>query len=134
MRYERSFWNVMGLNECIYRKHMEKSTRYVFIYCTTTGWWGNIEVLNQTLSQSTLVREWGSIKTPGVPKCFLSTVPIGKPVMVFIATRNIFSMKTISDFRGFILWLAVRLNNAPIRCNYFPLCLQAINGANFTQK
>jgi len=25
-------------------------------------------------------------------------------------------------------------NNAPIRCNYFPLCLQAINGAHSTQK
>ena len=60
---------------------------YVFIFCTTNGWWGNIEVLNQTLSQSILVREWGSTQTPGVPKCFVSTVPIGKPVMVFIATR-----------------------------------------------
>lgn len=32
-------------------------------------------------------------------------------------------MKTISGFRGIVPGLAVRLNNAPIRCNYFPLCL-----------
>ena len=31
--------------ECTYRKHMDKSTRNVFSFCTTTGWWGNIEVL-----------------------------------------------------------------------------------------
>jgi len=53
----------------------------------------------------------------------VSAVPIGKPFLFFIATRNISSMKTISGFRGIVPGLAVRLNNAPIRCNYFPLCL-----------
>ncbi len=76
VRNERSSWNVMGWNECTDRKHMDKSTRNVLFFCTTTGWWGNIEVLNQILSQSFLVREWGSTQTPGVPKCFVSTVPL----------------------------------------------------------
>jgi len=32
VRYERSSWNVMGLKECIYRKHMDKSTQNVFLF------------------------------------------------------------------------------------------------------
>ena len=58
------------------------------VFCTTTGRWGNIEVLKSTAFTKLLVREWGSTQTPGVPKYFVATVPIGKPVMVFIATRN----------------------------------------------
>jgi hypothetical protein len=58
----------------------------------------------------------------------LTSVPIfGKLVMVFIAIRNLPSMKTISGFRNFDLGLAVCLNNSPVRCNYFPLCLEAFN-------
>lgn len=40
VRNERSSRNGMGLNECTDRKHMDKTTRNVFIYCTTTGRWG----------------------------------------------------------------------------------------------
>ena len=66
----------MCLSECIYRKHMDKSTLYVLLFCTTNGRWGLIVAL------------------------------------IF----------------------AEHLNYAPIRCNYFLLCLQAINGANSMQK
>jgi len=31
VRDERSSWNAMGLKECIYRKHIDKPTRNVFI-------------------------------------------------------------------------------------------------------
>jgi len=66
----------MCLSECIYRKHMDKSTLYVLLFCTTNGRWGLIVAL------------------------------------IF----------------------AEHLNYAPIRCNYFLLCLQAINGTNSPQE
>ncbi len=47
----------------------------------------------------------------------LAYVPIFENLLCFlIATRNIPSIKNTSGFRGFITGLAVRLNNAPIRC------------------
>ena len=132
-RNERSSRNGMGWNEYTDRKHMDNQYGMFLVFCTTTGWWGNIEVLNQILSQSILVWEWGSSQTPGIPKCFVATVPIGKPVMVFIATRNFSQWKLQVAFGAlFSGWRS--LNDAPIRCNYLPLCLQAINGANSTQK
>jgi hypothetical protein len=36
----------------------------------------------------------------------VTAVPFGKPFMIFIASRNIPSMKIISGFRGFIPGLA----------------------------
>ena len=62
--------------------------------------------------------------------------PYLKTFCVFlIATRNIPSIKNTSGFRGFIFGLAVRLNIAPIRCNYFPLCpIGRFVGVNSTQK
>jgi hypothetical protein len=68
---------------------MDNKYGMFLVFCTTTGWWGNIEVLNLILLQSILAWEWGSTQTPGMPKCFAATVPIGKPVIVFIATRNL---------------------------------------------
>ena len=66
----------------------------------------------------------GVVKNPWNGKNVLWLLsPILKTFCIFLfATRNIPSIKNTSGFRGFILGLAVRLNIAPIRCNYFPLC------------
>ena len=46
VRNERSSWNVMGWNECTDRKHMDKSTRNVFIflhnYRAVGKYWGSL--------------------------------------------------------------------------------------------
>jgi hypothetical protein len=56
-------------------------------------------------------------------KCFVTDVPYFENLLCFLfAARDKPSIKNTSGFRGFILGLAVRLSNSPIRCIYFPLC------------
>jgi len=79
---------------------------------------------SQLLSQSIFDMEWGRQKPLKWQKCFVAAVPIFENLLCFlIAARNKPSIKNTSGFRGIILGLAVRLNIAPFRCNYLPLCL-----------
>jgi hypothetical protein len=53
VRNERSFRNVMGWNECTDRKHMDNQYGMFLVFCTTTGRWGNIEVIARSAGQLT---------------------------------------------------------------------------------
>jgi len=94
---------------------MDKSTRNVFVFCYNYRVVGN-EEMHEVLNN-----------LQAAEKSLINIPIFRKPVIVFIAIRNLPSMKTISGFRDFPLWLAVRLNNSPVICNYFPFCLLAIN-------
>jgi len=50
--------------------------------------------------------EWGTTKTPGIQKCFVSAVPIGN-FIISLLPKNKPSMKIIYGFRGIIPGLAI---------------------------
>jgi hypothetical protein len=86
--------------ERIYRKRMKNTTLIFLFFCTTIGWWGILRTLHEVLNKSKLLK--GAWRLPPYLKTYC---------VFFIATRNIPSIKNTSGFRGFILGLAVRLNN-----------------------
>jgi hypothetical protein len=104
----------METNVCTDRKHMNNQ-----LYCLTElqqlkGGGEFLWLLHEVLNKSKLlVKELGNC--PRILKTFC---------FFFIAARYKPTIKNISGFRGFILKMPIRLNNAPIRCkrlSFLPL-------------
>ena len=106
VRNERSSWNVMGLKECTDRKHMDKSIRNVFSflhnYRAVGKYWG----LKSTTFTKLFGTGMGFNTNPWSTKMFCGYCPHWKACYGFHCYPKFLSMKTISGFRGLILWLA----------------------------
>ena len=99
MRNERSSWNEMGLKECTDRKHMDNQPGIFFIFCTTDGWWGTIEVLyssGQTLRRNekhTIGNAWE--KGLGIAECISGSYYRSRGVL-----KCMIGMKVKCSIRG----------------------------------
>jgi hypothetical protein len=108
-RYETD-WNECSQNGTHIPQARDKYNTYFFIFLQQLLGGGEIEEMHEVFNNLQAAER------------SLATVPIFENLLYFlIATRNIPSIKNTIGFRGIIFELVVRLNNAPIRCNYFLL-------------
>jgi len=119
MKCKGSKWGtnvVLGMEwawmECRYLKHMDKSTRNVFVFCNNYRAVGEMRKCTKCHTTCKLLKGAWHLSPYLENLLWFSLLP-----------KNGLSMKIIIGFRGYIVGLAVRLNNAPVRCDYFLLYL-----------